>query len=88
MAGAKSNGYSGKKRSALGLFIHYVREDRCNVILADLRTQLEALVAQPAALSLESAEAPEEGASRSARPVSRPWAHRLPKCCAGFGASG
>lgn len=58
LAGAKSHGYSGGKRSALGLFIHYAREERCHLIPADLRDCLKALVPQPTPLRLESSETP------------------------------
>ncbi len=56
VTGAKSHGYSGEKASALGLFIHYVRDERSYLIPDDLRIRLKALVAEPAPLSLKSAE--------------------------------
>jgi hypothetical protein len=57
VAGAKSHGYSGSKRSALGLFIHYARDERCYLIPADLQARLKALVPSPAPVSLKSSEA-------------------------------
>ncbi|MBI3373485.1 MAG: hypothetical protein HY017_17295 [Betaproteobacteria bacterium] len=58
VAGAKSHGYSGSKRSGLGLFIHYAHDERCHFIPADLRDRLKALVPQPTPLRLESSETP------------------------------
>ena len=51
VAGAKSHGYSGSKSSALGLFIHYARDERCYLIPADLQDRLKALVPPPAPLN-------------------------------------
>ena len=56
VAGAKSHGYSSSKGSALGLFIHYVRDERRYLIPADLQARLKAFVPPPAPLSLESSE--------------------------------
>jgi len=56
VAGAKSHGYSGDKSSALGLFIHYSRDERCYLIPADLCARLKTFVPPPAPLNLESAE--------------------------------
>ena len=71
VAGAKSHDYSGDKSSALGLFIHYVRDERCYLIPADLRARLEALVPQPAPLSLESSEALADDAGLTMRLTER-----------------
>ncbi len=54
VAGAKSHGYSSSKASALGLFIHYVHDERRYLIPADLQARMKALVPAPAPLSLES----------------------------------
>ncbi len=63
VAGAKSHGYGGDKKSALGLFIHYSPDDRSYFIPPDLRTRLLEFVPLPAPLGLESSEtlADEEG---------------------------
>ena len=58
LAGAKSHGHFGGKRSALGLFIHYDRLERCHYIPTDLQDCLKAFVPQPAPLRLESSETP------------------------------
>ena len=56
VAGAKSHGYSGSKSSALGLFIHYSRDERCHFVPADLGTRLKAFVPAPAPLGLKNSE--------------------------------
>ena len=56
VASAKSYGYSEGKSTALGLFIHYARVERCFFLPADLRDRLKAFVPQPAPLILEGSE--------------------------------
>lgn len=56
VAGTRSHGYSGEKRSALRLFIHYDRDERRYLVPADLRGRLKALVPPPAAAKLKSSE--------------------------------
>lgn len=56
VAGAKSHGYSRNKSSALGLFIHYDRDERCYYVPADLQARLKAFVPAPAPLVLKSSE--------------------------------
>ncbi len=57
VAGVKSHGYSGNRRSALGLFIHYAPDERRHFAPADLRVRLKAFVPHPAPFGLESSEA-------------------------------
>jgi hypothetical protein len=56
VAGVKSHGYSGNRRSALRLFIHYERDTASYVIPADLSARLKAFVPPPEPLALESSE--------------------------------
>jgi hypothetical protein len=71
VAGAKSHGYSGDKRSALRLFIHYERDGRRYLIPADLRDRLRALVPPPAAAKLASSEVLEDPESLIVRQTER-----------------
>ena len=52
----KSHGYSGKKGSVLGLFIHYEPIERHYIVPIDLRTRLKALAPQVAPVRLESSQ--------------------------------
>jgi hypothetical protein len=63
LKGVKSHGYSGNRKSALGLFVHYVHEDRCNLVPSDLRDRLRGFVPPPPAVTLghHEALAEEEG---------------------------
>ena len=54
VAGEKKHAYSPGKLSALGLFIHLSRVDRCHFIPADLRDHLQTFVPQPVPLSMQS----------------------------------
>lgn len=61
VAGAKSHGYSDSKSSALGLFIHYARDERCYYVPADLQARLKAFVPAPVPLVLKSSETLADG---------------------------
>jgi hypothetical protein len=71
VAGAKSHGYSGEKRSALRLFIHYERDERRYLIPTDLRDRLKALVPPPAPAKLNSSEVLEDPESLIVRQTER-----------------
>jgi hypothetical protein len=58
--GAKPHGYSGDRRSALGLFIHYAHEDRCSFVPSDLRSRLRGFVPAPPPIALADSEKPDE----------------------------
>ena len=60
VGGTKSRGYSDSTRSVLGLFIHYVADDRSHVVPTDLRTCLMTLVPPPPAVCLHSSDIPNE----------------------------
>ncbi len=71
VAGAKSHGYSGSKRSALALFIHYSGDDRRYFVPAELRPPLKAFVAKPAPVALPSAETLADEEGLTIRPTER-----------------
>ncbi len=67
LARVKSHGYSGNRKSALCLFIHYTCEDRSYFIPPDLQARLATFVPKPPAVALESAETMEESEERVLR---------------------
>ena len=71
VAGAKSHGYGGNKRSALGLFIHYSADDRRYFVPAELGTRLKAFVAKPTPVDLHSAETLADDEGLTLRPTER-----------------
>ena len=67
LTGVKSHGYSGGRKSALCLFIHYTHEDRCYFIPPDLRSQLNAFVPKPPPVALACSETREEAEGKTLR---------------------
>lgn len=71
VAGAESTRYSGKKKSALSLFIHYALNERRYFVPADLQVSLLAFVPKPSTVRLDSSETAPAGEGLTERLTER-----------------